>query len=71
MGRGRRGAVLTKKVRDSVSDKDRFEQKPEGKEGTTKIIWAKSVPGRDRRASIKSLKGLLEEHKEASLAGAK
>lgn len=35
MGRGKRNAVLTMKVNDSVSDEDRFEQGPEWRWGTT------------------------------------
>lgn len=37
MGRGRRNVVLTGKVRESVSDEDKFQQKPEGGVGTTQI----------------------------------
>lgn len=35
MGRGKSNAVLTMKVNDSVSDGDRFEQRPEWRERTT------------------------------------
>lgn len=37
MGRGKSNAFLTMKVNDSVSDGDRFEQRPEWREGTTQI----------------------------------
>lgn len=35
MGGGRKDSVLSRKVSDSASDENKFEQKPEGKEGTT------------------------------------
>lgn len=56
MGRGRRIAVLTRKVNNSVSDEDRFEQRPEGREGTTQISRQRMFQA-ERRANIKPLKG--------------